>query len=79
MDKSKINPFAILSGRKCFQTRNAYVWTGYPASSDYTFTVTGGGDSNLELRSLDRYGSQERMIIKQTKTTVASSDPRLPR
>ena len=75
-DRSKINPFAILSGGKHFQTRNAYGWTRSPGSSDYTSTVTGGKHNDLELQNLDRYGSQERMIINQTKTTQVYSNPR---
>ena len=78
-DKSKINPFAILSGGKRFQTQNPYGWTRFPASSDYTSTVTSRKDNDLELRNLERYGSQERMVINQTKTTVVTSDPIPPR
>lgn len=75
-DKSKMNPFAILSGGKRFHTRNAYGWTRFPASSDYTSTVTSGKENNIELANLEKYGSQERMVINQTKTTVVSSDPK---
>ena len=78
MDKSKINPFAILSRGERVQTRNAHGWTRFPASSDFTSTVTVGQDKDTELQSLERYGSQNAMIIHQTKTTVVSSDPRFP-
>ena len=77
-DKLKINPFAILGGGKHFQTRNAYGWTRFPHSTDYTSTVTSGKDIDLELQNLERYGSQEKMVINQTKTTVVSSDPKPP-
>ena len=77
-DKSKINSFAILSGGKRFQTRNAYGWTRFPGSSDYTSTATSGKDNDVELQNLERCGSQERMVIKQTKTAEVSFDSRLP-
>ena len=78
MDKSKTNPFAILSRGKRFQTPNAHGWTRFPASSDFTSTVTGGQDNNLELQWLERYGPQDVMMIHQKKTTVVSSDPKFP-
>ncbi|CAD6573233.1 MAG: hypothetical protein ASARMPREDX12_005913 [Alectoria sarmentosa] len=78
MDKSKTNPFAILTRGKRVQTRNPHGWTRFPASSDFTSTVTVGQDKDTELQSLERYGSQNVMIIHQTKTTVVSSDPRFP-
>ncbi|KAL9130490.1 MAG: hypothetical protein Q9175_007011 [Cornicularia normoerica] len=73
MGISKMNPFAILSGRKSFQRRNG--WARFPASADYASTVTGGKNNDMELHFLDRYGSQDRMIINQTKTILVSSDP----
>ena len=71
--KDKVNPFALLGG-KGFNTRNFYGWTR-SQSSGYTSTVTAGKGHDIELNSLERYGSQERMVINQTKTTVVSSDP----
>ncbi|MCJ1452317.1 hypothetical protein MMC28_002659 [Mycoblastus sanguinarius] len=76
-DKDKFNPFAILSGRNGFKARNAYGWTRSP-TSEYTSTVTAGRDNDVEFRDLERYGSRDRMVINQTKTTVVSSDPRVP-
>ncbi|KAM0800486.1 hypothetical protein BDR22DRAFT_852051 [Usnea florida] len=78
-DKSRINPFAILGGEKRFTKRSAHGWTRYPGSSDYTSTVTGGKDNDLELQNLERFGSRERMVINQTKTTEVCSDPKSPR
>ena len=74
--RDKINPFAILSG-KGFNTRNLYGWTR-SQSSDYTATVTTGGRNDVELQDIERYGSRDRMVINQTRTTVVASDPRSP-
>ena len=76
-DKIRINPFAILSGDKRFE-KNAYGWTRCPNASNYTSTVTGGKDNDLELQNLERFGSRERMVINQTKTTEVHSDPKSP-
>ena len=75
-DRSRINPFAILSGENYFKKRSAHGWTRYPGSSDYTSTVTGGKDNDVELQNLERFGSRERMVINQTKTTEVHSDPK---
>ena len=72
-NKSKINPFAIPSAGQLLQTRNAHGWMRFPDSSDYTTTVTGGKETDLELQTVERSGSQERMVINQTKITVVSS------
>ena len=63
-DKSKVNPFAILSGEERFQTEMVHGWARSPAPSDYTFTVTEGRDNNMKLQGLERYDSQDRMTIK---------------
>lgn len=73
MGISNMNPFAILTGKKSFRRRSG--WTRFPSSADYTSTVTGGKDNDVELQFLDRYGSQDRMIINQRKTILVSSDP----
>ena len=74
--KDKMNPFAILGG-KGFNTRNFYGWTR-TQSSGYSATVTTGTGNDVELQDLERYGSRDRMVINQTKTTVVASDPRTP-
>ena len=73
-----MNPFAILGEEKHYKKRSAYGWTRSPGSSDYTSTVTGGKDNDLELQNLERFGSRERMVINQTKTTEVHSDPKSP-
>lgn len=75
-NNSKLNPFTILSGGKPFHTRDAPDWPRFHPSSDYTTIVTGGNDNGSELQFLERYGSQDRMIINRTKTVVVFSDPR---
>ena len=70
-NKTRINPFSIRGGKKRGGTR-------YPGSSDYTSTVTGGQDTDLELQNLERFGSRERMVINQTLTTEVHSDPKSP-
>lgn len=77
-NKTRINPFAIRCGKKRLERRSAYGWTRYPDCSDYTSTVTGGKDNSLELENLERFGSRERMVINQTKTTEVHSDPKSP-
>ena len=78
-DKSRINPFAILSRRKRYRTPNAYGWTRFPTSSDYPSTVTAGYGNDFEFQNLERHGSQDRMVINQTKTTVVSVCPKVLR
>ena len=75
--KDKLNPFAILGG-KGFNTRNFYGWTR-SQSSGYSATVTTGTVNDVELQDLEQYGSRDRMVINQTKTTVVASDPRNPK
>ena len=72
--KDKVNPFAILGGEG-FSTRNFYGWTR-SQNSGYNATVTAGTENILELQGLERYGSRDRMVINQTKTTVVASDSR---
>ena len=74
--KEKLNPFAILGG-KGFSTRNFYGWTR-SQSSGYSATITAGTGNDVELQDMERYGSRDRMVINQTKTTVVASDPRTP-
>ena len=62
-DKSKANPFAILSREERFQTEMVHGWARSPAPSDYTFTVTEARDNDMELQGLERYDSQDRMTI----------------
>lgn len=78
-DGSKTTSCANVSRGTRFQTRHAYGWSPFPTPSEYTFTVTGGKNTDLELQTLELYGSQDRMVINQTNTTVVSSDPRPPR
>ena len=77
-DKTRFNPFAILNGERYFTKKSAYGWNRYPGSSDYTSTVTAGRDNDVELQNLERFGSRERMVINQTKTTDVHSDPKSP-
>ena len=74
----KINPFAILGGKR-HKTRNAYGWTRFPKESGYTSEVVGGKENGVELEEdLERYGSRDRMVINQTRTvTVAESESSL--
>ena len=66
-NKAKMNSLAILSGSWSHSQHSA---TGNTA------TASGGKGNNVELHDLERYGSQERMVIKETKTTVVASVPR---
>lgn len=76
-DRTRMIPFAILSGEKRLK-KSAYGWTRYPTSSNYTSIVIAGKDTDLELQNLERFGSRERMVINQTKTTEVHSDPKSP-
>ena len=76
--KDLTSPFAILSGRTVFKTRNVHGWTRFPAS-DYSATATVGKNDEMEFRDLEQYGSRDRMVINQTKTIAVSSDLRAPR
>ena len=72
-----MNPFALLGG-KGYKTRNAYGWTRFPKDSEYTSEIVGGKEHGVELGDLERYGSRDRMVINQTRTTVVASEPRVP-
>lgn len=72
--RDKFNPFAILSGRQEFVPKRSSGWTKFP-TSDYTSAVTAARDDGIEFRDLKPSASKDRMVIKQTKTIVQSSDP----
>ena len=74
--KDKINSFGVL-GDRGFEKRNLYGWgrSQNSGNTEYISKITAGKHNDVELRGLERYGSQERMVINQTTTTVVTSDP----
>ena len=76
---NKINPFSILSGRGTNDSQKSRRGAWHPMSGGVsTSTVAATKNRDLELQRLEHHSSQERMIIKQTKTTDVSSYPRPP-
>ena len=71
---NRVNPFAILSGRH-FNARSGYGGTK-SQTSGYTATATAGKRNDIELLNIERYGSQDRIVIGQTKETVVDSEPK---
>ena len=75
----KVNPFSILSGRATNDGQNIRREPWHPMSGGVsTSTVAATKNREFELQGLEHHSSQERMIIKQTKTTDVSSYPRPP-
>ena len=77
-----MNPFAILTSGSRYNKKRATAYgSGWTRSIVHT-GKGGGGHSNSghehehELRDLERYGSRERMVINQTRTTEVTSEPR---
>ena len=76
---NRINPFSVSNGRVVNLTSNAnrYNWDRNPADN-FTATATAARDQEYQLQGLKQHGSQDRMVITQTKTTDVSSFPRFP-
>ena len=73
----RINPFSILSGRKTSKAQRLHHGTWYPTSGGKTTSdATAAKSGEFELEDLEQHGSQDRMVIKQTKTTEVSSYPK---
>lgn len=79
---TRINPFSILSGRTINNPPKIQRCTWNPTSggiSSSSATATAAKDPEFQLQDLKKqHSSQDRMVIKQTKTTVVSSYPRIP-
>lgn len=76
---NKINPFSILSARRTNDGQNTRRGSWNPMSGGVSIsTVAATKNRDFELQGLEYHSSQERMIIKQTKTTDVSSYPRPP-
>ena len=75
----RINPFSLSNRKKTKTALNSHRQAWNPSSGGMsTSTATTAEDPDLQLQDLEQQGSQDRMIIKQTKTTDVSSYPRPP-
>jgi len=71
------NPFPNFSKSKPKHTHDIHRPTWNPRLGGISAsTATTGTDPDFQLQDLERHGSQDRMLIKQTKTTDVSSYPR---
>lgn len=81
---SRVNPFALRKGSWTNLTRDPHARAGHKSMSAkqgvFTSTISGGSNQvghGVELEALEsskKYGSEERMVINQTKTTSVSSE-----
>lgn len=79
---SRVNPFALRKGSWSNLTRDPHARAGHKSMSAkqgvFTSTISGGSvGQRVELEALERgkkSGSEEKMIINQTKTTSVSSE-----
>ena len=76
---NRMNPFSISNGREISRTTNAhrYNWDAKPGDN-FTSTAAAARDQEHQLQEFKQSHSQDRMVIKQTKTTDVSSYPIYP-
>lgn len=76
LKQKPFNPFGIL-GAKSANARAPSTGSKYQ-SSGYSATATATNRNERELSDVERYGSRDRMVINQTKTTTVASKPKKP-
>ena len=76
---NRMNPFSISNGREVNNSASAYRYSWDPKPGDiFTSAATAARDQEYPLQDLKQHGSQDRMVITQTKTTDVSSYPGVP-